>query len=205
MIRYDGMKAEEMKGNGSGKQLPAGPYVAMVIGAKIEGLAPDQSLVLALDVTEGEYKGFFNEKYKAAKENGSKYGEVKFKGTYRLRIPNPDNKNAQYPESDIARMNDMIYRFEKSNPNFHWDCDEQKLVGLTVGINMQEDSYNGNTFTRIGRLEIADDVRKGLVKAMNPRKRREQPQANNSMTVPTASQGDVFGGFMAVETDELPF
>ena len=197
MIRYDGMKAEEMKGNGGG-QLPVGPYVAICLGAKIEGKAPDQTLVLALDVKEGEYKNFFTNKLQEAKKNGSKYGEPKFKGTYRLRIPNPENTKALYPETDIARMNDMIYRFEKSNPTFHWDCDEQKLPGLTVGINMQEDTYNGNTFTRIGRLEIADDVRKGLIKAMSPRKRKEQTQA--------PVQNDVFGGFTPVDPgDELPF
>ena len=58
MIRYDGMKAEEQKSNDFG-HLPAGPYVAKVINVKIDGNAPDQSLVLALDVCEGEHKDFF--------------------------------------------------------------------------------------------------------------------------------------------------
>lgn len=195
MIHYEGMKAEESKGNSFG-QLPAGPYVAVVLGVKIDGLSPDQSLVLQLDVAEGEYKDFFVKKYMSAKESGSKYGEPKFKGIYRLRIPNPNNKNAAYPESDLRRFNDMIYRFEKSNPGFHWDGDENKLKGLTVGINMQEDNYNGNTFTRIGRLETAQDVHAGLVRAMAPRKRQETP---------ATSAIDAQTGMGVVEDVTLPF
>lgn len=207
MIQYEGMKAEESKSTDFG-QLPVGAYVGKVISAKIDGFAPDQSLVLALDVIEGEYTGFYMNKYNASKKAGSKYGEIKYKGTYRLRIPNPQNKNAMYPESDVSRMNDMIFRFEKSNPGFHWDCDEKKLAGLIVGFRTQEDEYNGNTFTRIGGLATADDVRQGLVKGMSPRK-RQATQDPMMPTVPTPSPipapVDSQTGMPVVDTDELPF
>jgi len=201
MIKYDGMKAEESKSSSYG-QLPAGPYVAKVLKAEIEGTYPDQQLKLALDVVEGEYKDFFMNKFTEARKAGSKYGEVKFKGVYKLRIPNSDNPNAKYPESDQRRMNDLIYRFQSSNQGFHFDGDEQKLVGKIVGINMQEDSYNGNPFTRIGKLETADDVRKGLVKAMKPRERKDAAPDPLAPTTTTATTG-----FTQVEinTAELPF
>ena len=90
-----------------------------------------------------------------------------------------------------CRRSDAIWRIEKSNEGFHWDWDEKKLIGKVIGINMQEDEYNGNRFTRIGRLEVAQDVRSGIVGVMPPRKRQEQ----------TAEPA----GFTAVENIEVPF
>ena len=200
MIQYEGMKAEESKSEGFG-QLPVGAYVGVCLDARVEGLAPDQSLILALDVDEGEYKEFYMKKYLAAKNAGSKYGEVKFKGTYRLRIPNPDNKNAQYPDGDVRRMNDMIFKFENCNPGFHWDMDETKLKGLKVGFSTQEDSYNGNTFTRIGRLEKISAVKAGEVRPMQPRKRDQDPMALPPSQTPIDHQS----GMPVINTVELPF
>ena len=88
-----------------------------------------------------------------------------------------------------------IYRIEQSNPGFHWDWKEQELVGKYIGINMQEAEYNGNKFTRIGRLEIVDDVRRGIAKTMQPRQPRGD--ADDSKFVQQ--------GFTAVEVDSLPF
>ena len=207
MIRYAGMRAEENKSNNDFGQLPVGSYVAKVLKTEVHGREPDQSLWLYLDVSEGEYKDFFMKKFDAQTKAGSKFGDVKFKGTYRLRIPNPDNTKAMYPESDLARMNDMIFRFEKSNPGFHWDGEELKLKGLTVGICMQEDSYNGNTFTKIAKLATADDVRLGLVKDMKPKKHNGDADDTAFITTPPAPAEtiDPQSGFTAIETDELPF
>ena len=174
MISYNGMKSEESKG-GKMSALPAGPYVCKVLDTRIEGDAPDQQLAIVMDVIEGEHTGYFMNRFHSDKERSSGKYDVKFKGVYRLRIPNENNKNARYPESDISRFNDMIYRFEKSNEGFHFDGDEKKLKGLTVGINMQEAEFNGNAFTRIGRLEVAQDVRAGLIKPMQPKKERNRP------------------------------
>lgn len=193
MIAYNGMKSEAASGNVG--QLPAGPYVAKILKVEVWGDEPDQQLVLKVDVSEGDQKDFFMNKFKAQSEKKDSKYEVKFKGVYKLRIPNENNTKAMFPDSDIRKMNDMIFRIEQSNPGFHWDGDEQKLKGLTVGINMVEDDYNGNAFTKIGRLEIAQDVRNGLVKPMKPRERKEEP----------APKVDPQTGFTAVETDELPF
>lgn len=196
MINYAGMKAEESKSGESFGQLPAGPYVAGIQNVKIDGVAPDQTLVLRVDVIEGEHAGYFTKRYQHDTQASSGKYPVKYKGDYRLRIPHPQS-SSQYPDSDIRRMNDMIFRVETSNPGFHWDGDETKLKGKVVGINMQEDEFNGISFTRIGRLETANDVRNGIVKAMKPRKRQEAQQAAPVLDAQT--------NFPIVETDELPF
>jgi len=200
MIKYDGMKSEEYKGNGS-KYLPAGPYVAQVLKVSIEGNAPDQRLAVCMDILEGEFAGWFMKKFKAMQAKQDNQYPVKFKGVLRLRIPNPANPNAQYPETDIRRFNDMIWKFERSNDGFHWDGDEQKLVGKVIGISMQEDTYNGAVFTKIVRFEVADDVREGKVAVMPP-KGRDQDDQPDPTPAPIV---DRKSGYQQVQTDELPF
>ena len=197
MIKYQGMKAEE-----SGKkrnQLPAGAYVVQVLDAKVEGQEPDQRLAVIFEIYEGEYKGFYMAKYKAQKERGSDY-EIKYKGVLRLRIPNPDNKKAQYPESDQRKFNDMIARFQNSNPNteFYSDngFDETLLKGKLVGISVVESEYNDFHFTKPFRFENVDDVRNGLVKPIELRGNSEDPT--------NAPMVDQRSGMMTVNTEDLP-
>lgn len=198
MIKYNGMKAEE-SGNKNNRQLPVGAYVCQVIDSQIEGKAPDQRLAVIFEIYEGEYKGWYMAKYKAQKERGSNY-EIKYKGVLRLRIPNPDNKNAQYPESDQRRFNDMIARFQNSNPNtefFNDDgFDEMKLKGKLIGISVAEDEYNGASFTKPVRFENVDDVRQGLVKPIESRK---QPDPTPAPMMDQRSQMEV------VNTEQLPW
>lgn len=192
MKAFTGFKSEAS--SKKPQPLPAGPYVAKIKAVKIEGQEPDQQLVLRVDVCEGEYTNYFFNRYKREKEN-SRF-EPRYKGDYKLRIPNPDNAKAMYPESDLRRFNDAIFRIESSNPGYHWDWNENGLVGLLVGINMQESEYNGIPFTKIGRLETADDVRQGIVHAMRPKEPR-----GDAYDTPHIDQQS---GFTAVET-ELPF
>ena len=87
MIKYNGMEAKE-SGNSRNRQLPAGPYVAKVMGARIIGHEPDQQLEIMIDIAEGAYTGFYMDKFSAQKQRESNY-EVKYKGIMRIRIPNP--------------------------------------------------------------------------------------------------------------------
>ena len=193
MKAYNGFKSEAQ--SQKPKMLPAGPYVAKIIAVKIDGYEPDQTLILRVDVCEGPFTDYFRNRYKTEKEK-SQY-EPRYKGDYKLRIPNDENTKAMYPESDKKRFNDAIYRIEKSNEGYHWDWNEQGLVGKIVGINMQEGDYNGYAFTKIGRLEIAEDVRRGIVKAMPakaPKGDAYEPQIDQQ------------SGYEQVQMDsELPF
>ena len=175
--------------------LPAGAYVARIKAVKIEGNEPDQQLMLWVDVCEGPYMDYFMNRYKREKEN-SRY-DPKYKGIFKLRIPNEANTKAMYPESDLRRFNDAIFRIEQSNEGYAWDWNEQGLVGKYVGINMQLSECNGYPYTKIARLEIAGDVRKGIVKELPP-----QVPKGDAYDTPHIDQQS---GFTAVETDELPF
>jgi hypothetical protein len=190
MKPINGFKSEIM--SKKPKMLPAGPYVARIKAVKIDGNEPNQQLVLRVDVCEGEYIDYFLNRYKSDKEN-SQY-EPRYKGDYKLRIPYETNP---YYESDLRRFNDAIARIERSNEGYKWDWNEQGLVGKLVGINMQQGDYNGYPFTKIASLAIAEDVRRGLVSTLPPIAPRGD--ADDSAHI------DQQGGFIAVETDELPF
>ena len=189
MKPFEGFKSEASKAT---RQLPAGPYVAVIRNVKIDGEEPDQRLILRLDVAEGPYANYFIDRYNREAEKGT--FEPKYKGDFRLRIPNENNPRAMYPDSDKRNFNDAIYRIEKSNPGYTWDWNERGLIGKIVGINMQEAEFNGNAYTRIGRLETADDVRQGIVQPMRPKEPRSG--ANNAV--------DAASGMTKVD-EELPW
>ena len=195
MKQYEGFKSEA-----SGKKypmLPAGTYVAGIKNVKIDGDEPDQQLVLRLDIIEGEYAGYYTKRYENDSQ-GAGYEQqyqAKYKGDLRIQVPNPDNTKRSHPEWDVRIFNNAIYCIEQSNPGYKWDWDEKKLKGKTVGINVREGTYNGNVYTQIGRLEVAEDVRKGIVETMKPKKPSGQ----------TVTGVDAQTGFTGVETDELPF
>ena len=58
--------------------------------------------------------------------------------------------------------------------------------------------FNGNPYTQIGRLEVADDVRNGVVKPMKPKKDSGSAPAAEAPATSTPA-------FTVVETDDLPF
>lgn len=201
MIKYQGMKAEERK-TGGDNQLPVGAYVCQVLDARIEGEEPDQRLAVVMEIYEGPFKGWYMKKYNSQKEryeSGKISYKPKYKGSLRLRIPNPDNKKAQYPESDQRRFNDMIARFQNSNPNTEFysenGFDEMLLKGKLIGISVAEDEYNGATFTKPVRFENVDDVRQGLVKPIE----RNAPDPTPAPMVDQRSQMQI------VNTEQLPW
>ena len=195
MKAYSGFKSEPKAQ--SYPMLPAGAYVATIKDVRIDGTEPDQQLLIRVEITEGEYAGYYTKRYNNDLNGGSDY-EVKYKGVYRLRIPNPDNPHTQHPEWDVRAFNNAIWAIEQSNPGYHWDWNESGLKGRAVGINVREGTYNGNPYTSIGRLEVVSAVRDGRVKPMKPR-----PDAGFGASV-TTGNAVPSAGFTPVEED-LPF
>jgi hypothetical protein len=177
--------------------LPVGAYVCGIKNVKIDGTEPDQTLVLRLDIIEGEWAGYYTKRYEHESKNAgfNQQYEAKYKGDFRIRIPNPANTKSQHPEWDIKGFNNMVWCVESSNVGYKWNWDEMSLKGKIVGINVRRGFYNGNEYTQIGRLEVVDDVRKGIVRPMKDKK----PSGEN------ATATDIATGFTMVETDELPF
>ena len=197
MAKINGFKSEAP--SSAYPMLPAGAYVCGIKNVKIDGTEPDRQIVLRLDIIEGEYAAYYTKRYEHDSQSGGKF-EAKYKGDFRIQIPDENNAKRQHPEWDLRTLNNSIWCIETSNPGFHWDGDTDhigQLKGKVVGINVREGVYNGNVYTQIGRLENADDVRKGIVKPMKPK--------SDGSSLPSGAQVDAQSGFTMVETEELPF
>ena len=183
--------------------LPAGPYIGKIKNVKIDGNEPDQRLILRLDVSDGDYANYFTDRYarddKRYEKKESKY-PAKYKGDLKIRIPNPDNPNSKYPDSDLATFNDAIWCIEESNPGYHWDWDEKSLIGLTVGFSVRKGTYNDKPFSTIAKLESAPEVRMGNVAVMDPL----PPRNDAPKYVPPVTQQVGYTEVQMTE-DELPF
>jgi hypothetical protein len=197
MKAFEGFKSE--RSGGSYPMLPVGAYVCEIKNVKIEGVDPDQQMVLRLEIVEGDYTNYYTNRYNFdVQRNASQphYG-TKYKGDFRLNIPNPANTKREHPEWDVSAFNNMVFCVESSNEGYKWNWDEKTLKGKKVGINGRAGTYNGNPYTTIGKLEPVDDVRKGLCKAM-------RPKADSNPPAVAAAPADP-SGFTPIDTEDLPF
>ena len=198
MAKINGFKSEAP--SNSFPMLPVGAYVCGIKNVKIEGKAPDQQTILRLDIIEGEQTAYYTKRYNHDTNAGGKY-EVRYKGDFKIQIPDASNAKRQHPEWDLKTLNNSIWCIEQSNPGFRFDGDTDhigELKGKIVGINVRGGSYNGSEYTQIGRLEVAEDVRKGIVK---PMKRKPDTMGTVDNAAPAADPS----GFTPVDTDDLPF
>ena len=191
MKAYQGY--ESKKSAASREILPAGNYIAKIL--KAEELATTEGklyIVLSFDIADGEHKDFFRKDYNS---QDPMYGAAKWRGTFRLWEPTGDGS-----EKDgwtKRTFNNAIACVEESNPNYHWDWNEQGLKGKLIGVMYRDKewSFDGKTgwTTECGALCSIDDIRNGKAKLL---KSKPLPQ---SAGAPSA------GGFTQVDDDELPF
>ena len=196
MKSFEGFKSEPQAERFP--MLPVGAYVCAIQAVKEDGVFPDDSILLRLEIVEGEWAGYYTKRYRRDQEisvtSPSNFAP-RYKGDYRIQAPRAENPHIGNLEWAIRRFNNSIWAIEDSNEGFHFDFNNiAALKGKLVGINVREGTFNGNTFTEIGRLESVKMVREGKVRPMKPREDR-------SAAASTASAP----GFTPVETDELPF
>ena len=174
--------------------LPKGLYTAGIQAVKIDGTEPDQRLVLRLEIIEGEWAGYYTKRYQHDSAAGGRF-EVKYKGDYALQIPDQANPKRQHYDWDYRTFTGAIWAIEDSNPGYHWDWNEQGLVGKTIGINVRQGSYNGNPYTTIGRLESTKMMAEGKCREMKDM----EPRGDFAAAAPDP-------GFSAIVVDEeVPF
>lgn len=145
------------------RKLPAGGYLVKIVGAKVATYQTQMGgtvdkLEIALDIVDGEYKGFYNDDYKAQNQE-----DKKWKGVLRQYLPKDDGtEKDEWTKSALKALTDAI---EESNPGYHWDWDETKLKGKLAGCLFQNQqwSMNGRTGWKAQpfRMISADKIRSG--------------------------------------------
>ena len=110
------------------EKLPVGGYVLKVMSVKYEAGTNGNSdqVVLAFDVAEGEYAGFFKKQYEANTDENKKW-----KGSVRIYVPVDDGSEKDgWTKKSFKRW---MEAFEDSNPGYKWNWDENTLKGKLIG------------------------------------------------------------------------
>lgn len=184
---YDEMPVYEAQ-----EKLPVGGYVLKVIKTKVETYTWGQVLVLAFDVDEGEYAGFYQKNFDAQQQ------DKKWKGTFRINLPKDDG--SEKDEWNIKKLKASMTAIEKSNEGYLWNWDETSLKGKLVGglFGNKEYEYNGQKgfFTDCRALCSVEKIRSGNFTI--PKDKLLNAETNsNEFGVPE--------GFTALTDDDIPF
>lgn len=175
---------------GEYERIEAGGYICEIISAKEEkSQSGKKMLVIALDIADGEHKGYFQRRFKELQ-----------------KANNDPNKTVKYPSGAVYRqmlegekaagfLKGLMTSLEESNNNFKWDWDEKKLKGLKCGAIFGEEEYQGNdgktkTTTKIRWIRSTQTIEDGKFEI--PEKKK------------LATQNSIFNDVES-DDDDLPF
>lgn len=190
--KFDIDKAKEY---GEFQMLPRGGYVCVVKGAKVEERADgSQVIVLAVDIAEGEYAGYFQ------KDLDRQTGEKSWHCRYWLNVPTDDG--SERDEWDKRKFKTFTTSLEKSNEGYKFDWDEQKFTGKLVGglFNYREFETSSGTIgesPNLAQFRSVDAIRSGDYKLPKDKKLA-------SFSPLPASGDNIIDSFAAAEVD-IPF
>lgn len=174
------------------QKLPLDAYVCKVKQCKVVDTNYGEQLAMLFDITEGEYTGYFQKDFASNTAQ-----DKKWRGVMRVWIPKDDG--SENDEMTKRTFKGMTTAFERSNPGYQWDWNENSLAGKTVGILFRNEEYDyqgkqGWT-VRPFRTISADTVRDGEYTLP-----KDKPLKNKPAAISAANNG-----YMDAEDDDLPF
>ena len=177
------------------QKLPLGAYVCKVKQCKVADTNFGSQLAILFDISEGEYAGYFQKDYE-----GNTAQDKKWRGLLRVWLPKDDG--SENDEMTKRSFKGMTTSFEKSNPGYQWDWNENSLVGKTIGIlfRNEEWEYNGKSgwavrpFRAISAVTVRND------EYTLP---KDKPLKNKTATAPANPNPN--NGYTEVEDEEFPF
>lgn len=181
------------------QQLPKGAYILKIMGAEVCENSIGQYIRISCDIAEGEYKDFYANDYRSQQSE-----DKKWHCNYLLNVPNDDG--TERDGWTARRFKTVIEALETANPGYHFDWDEQKFKGKTIGglFNIREYRKNDGSIgqaTNLAQLCDPEKIRKGTAKIP-----KDKLLDESSASAP--SQRPDADGFMAVPDstlEELPF
>lgn len=186
MRAYNGFKAQKTGGSGF-PQLPVGGYVAKIISAKCENGNWGEQLVVAYDITEGEYASFWKKAY-----DEDTRPEKKWSGVYYVTVPTGNEEEWQR-----RGFENLIYAVEESNPRYHWDWNEAGLKGLSFGVligeveSLSKDKTRVFTNTRCRGTATVDEIRHGSFQIPKKKEVKVKPVDTSEFTETMDDDGDI--------------
>lgn len=184
--------------NNKPTQLPVGGYVFKISAVRYEQGQNGSSdrIVVAFDVAEGEFAGFFKKKFDADQNE-----DKKWKGTATVYIPKEDG--SEQDTWTIQKMRTFTNALEDSNPNYKFDWDENKWKGLMIG------GVFGEIYTMINGKQIkyhafraaysVGDIHAGRFRIPKPQYKNGATPGGAAANNPQADSE----GFMNISSDNL--
>ena len=179
-------------------KLPLGAYVCKVKKAVVQNNGYGDQLCILFDIAEGEHKGFYAEEFKLNTQQ-----DKKWKGVLRVWIPKDDG--SEKDEWTKSAFKGVVTSFEKSNPGYQWNWDENSLAGKMIGVLFRDEEweYKGRRgwAVRPFRAMSVDTVRNGEYTLPE-----EKPLKNTDSGVADYTSYGSNQSFTELEDDgELPF
>jgi hypothetical protein len=132
MRKFNGFESKIM---GDFEQLPVGGYVCEIKNAEVlQNRNGGERLEIAIDISEGDYRGFYAKQYKEDTRE-----DKKWRGKYVLFLPNDDGSEKDGWAKN--RFNNVIGCVEDANDGYHWDWDEKKLRGKKIALVFRREEY----------------------------------------------------------------
>ena len=113
---------EKKKFSGAREILPAGGYVGKILKAEVMQYSWGNQLKISFDITEGEFKDFFQRDW-----DNNTNEDRKWRGVLKLTLPTGDG--SEQDGWKVNAINNLTASLEESNPGYNWDWDETKLKG----------------------------------------------------------------------------
>lgn len=187
---------EQTRGYSDSTALPKGGYVCKIVGVKPQESKFGQTIKIAFDIAEGDYKDFYQQKFDANTNE-----DKKWPGTYLLNVPNDDG--TQQDGWTKRRFRTFTDALEDSNAGYHFDWDETKFKNKMIGI-----VFNGREWqapdgrilmlTNPAQVTSVEKIRKGNFKIPADKLLPNHPAA------PSDNLNDLVAVPEGVE-EELPF
>lgn len=115
-------------------------YVCQILKAKTETSKNGNILlVIYFDIAEGDFKGYYKQDYEEQVATPEK--PKKWRGVYRIWLPNPDEYGTEKYEKATKNYKAFITSVERSNKGFAFNFQETSLAGKLVGFVFQEEEW----------------------------------------------------------------
>lgn len=157
-------------------KLPAGAYEVTIMRAE----DTDSALCILFDISEGEYKNFYMDKFQTEKKN---YPEsAKYKGVLRLWYPS----GKEYDEKNQKIMKTALKRIKESNHlnvDFSKEWDGAALKNAKVGMIFRDQEYNYNGYQGMAAQPYSiitlEALREGKFQIPEPKRLRQSSTASS--------------------------
>lgn len=160
-----------------GGQLAPGGYVCRIIGVKEQKSKTGKDMiVVAVDVEEGESKGYFKDKFDANTKADKTWPNAAV--SYILLEDKDGNANEQFKKF-------ITYAEKSNNMVVNWGADYNQFKGKLIGATFRREQFQGNNGlafnTKVAWFNTVEQIRKGVdVPADKLLQGVAQPQANDT-------------------------